>query len=115
MCLPDRWVTKAVAESLRSHSPRAFPVPAFNDSIQNIEELRPIFLQHKTLNSSETHIGNNINLEESCIFSKEFFLTCLKTQLEGISEMIKLSRHVDNIGGLSSDDIEKVFEDNTYM
>ena len=112
--LPDRWVTKALHESLSSHPSGTFPTPIFNQPFENIDEFRSPFLQYKRPKEKNLNTCSDGKVEESSIFSEEFFITCLKTQLEVIEENLVIKRHVNKMNCLSADDIKKVINDDTY-
>lgn len=111
--LPGNWVIKAMGESVRSCSREALPVSMFNNTFERITEFPPPSRQNRSLQKSQKQ-ENKKSLEEGCIFSEEFYTTCLKTQLEHIAKSTLFNNGIGQEHSLSTKNIEKILNDDTY-
>ena len=112
--LPDRWVTKALDVSVQSHSSGTFPAPILNQALENIDVVIPQVLQHERSKQKRQITCGNTKFGESSIFSEDFFIACLKSQLEGVEQNLEISRNVNKTDYISGDDIKKVINDDRY-
>ena len=126
--LPENWVSKSVDQVPNTLSNSIIPVPIQTRNKQTLEKIKefantpPIRTNQQKGGVIQGKTGGNEKntLSEDLIFSKEFFIKCLKNRLT--RQMKKYSKfdqfapknNQNGNGLLSKDDVEKILSDNIY-
>ena len=126
--LPENWVSKSVDQVPNTLSNSIIPVSIQTRNKRTLEKIKefantpPIRTNQQKGGVIQGKTGENEKntLSEDLIFSKEFFIKCLKNRLT--RQMKKYSKFdqfalKNNQNGnclLSKDDVEKILSDNIY-